>query len=172
MKLPIIETERLFIRPLAERDRGRYLEFITNETAPHYPVLAGMQKALRGTHDLFDTIVASYGTEDPVIALAIDLKGHGFVGGCGCAPLPQPGIHECYYGLLPAYWGRGYATEAIRALVGYCFTEPSIHEIRAYMAPDNVRSAGVAERAGMTHWGVHRHPVYGTVGRVYVIRRE
>lgn len=172
IRLPVIETDRIMIRPFEERDLGRYLTFMTDPVATQYLMLTEIQKTEPGARELFDTILTSYHADEPVMALAIELKGHGFIGSCGFSPLPSPGVYEIYYSLLPAYWGRGYATEAARALIGYCFTDTSCHEIRAYMAPENIRSAGVAERAGMLHWGIHRHPVFGSEGRVYIARRE
>jgi [ribosomal protein S5]-alanine N-acetyltransferase len=172
INLPTIETERLILRPFHERDLNRYLAFMTDPAATQYLMLTELQKTAPGARQLFDQILASYHTDDPVLALAIELKGHGFIGSCGCSALPTPGVHEIYYSLLPAYWGRGYATEASRALIEYCLLDTSCHEIRAYMAPDNVKSAAVAERAGMLHWGIHRHPVFGNEARVYTLRRE
>ncbi len=171
IKLPRIETERLILRPFQERDLDRYVAFMTDPAATQYLMLTELQKTEPGARRLFDAILASYETDDPIVALAIELKGHGCIGSCGCAPLTGPGVHEIYYSLLPAYWGRGYATEASRALIEYCLLQTNCQEIRAYMTPENVKSAAVAERAGMVHWGIHRHPTYGNEARVYVFRR-
>jgi [ribosomal protein S5]-alanine N-acetyltransferase len=171
INLPTIETERLIVRPFQERDLDRYLAFMTDPAATQYLMLTELQKTEPGARQLFDAILASYHTDDPILVLAIELKGHGCIGSCGCAPLPTPGIYEIYYNLLPAYWGRGYATEAGRALITYCLLDTSCHEIRAYISPENVKSAAVAERAGMLHWGIHRHPTFGNEARVYVLRR-
>jgi [ribosomal protein S5]-alanine N-acetyltransferase len=172
INLPTIETERLILRPFQERDLDRYLAFMTDPAATQYLMLTELQKTEPGARQLFDTLLASYHTDDPLFVLAIELKGHGCIGSCGFANHPTPGVHEIYYSLLPAYWGRGFATEATLALIDFCLLDSSCHEIRAYMEPKNVRSAAVAERAGMLHWGIHRHPVYGNEARVYVIRRE
>jgi RimJ/RimL family protein N-acetyltransferase len=51
--------------------------------------------------------------------------------------------------LAPAYWGRGYATEAARAALDYGFDELGLDEIVALTVPANQRSRRVMERLGM-----------------------
>ncbi|MEU1395921.1 GNAT family N-acetyltransferase [Micromonospora zamorensis] len=52
------------------------------------------------------------------------------------------------YGLVPSARGHGLATEALRALVAYAFTHPSVRIITADPLPDNVASHRVLEKAG------------------------
>jgi RimJ/RimL family protein N-acetyltransferase len=64
-------------------------------------------------------------------------------------------------GLLPAvevawrfvfeHWGKGYATEAARAVVGDAFGRLDLNEVVAVTTPDNTRSRRVMNRLGMVH---------------------
>lgn len=56
---------------------------------------------------------------------------------------------EIYYGLAPAHWGSGYATEAAQALLGYGFGMLGLERIWARTDTPNVASMRVAERLGM-----------------------
>jgi ribosomal-protein-alanine N-acetyltransferase len=58
---------------------------------------------------------------------------------------------EIGYILAPAQQGRGLMTEAVAALVAYCFGELSAHRIEALIHPDNVRldPAGGAPRLSL-----------------------
>jgi ribosomal-protein-alanine N-acetyltransferase len=60
---------------------------------------------------------------------------------------------ELGYIFDPAHWGRGYATEATRALLGFGFGTLGLHRIAATCHPDNVGSARVLEKAGMSFEG-------------------
>jgi RimJ/RimL family protein N-acetyltransferase len=57
-------------------------------------------------------------------------------------------------------WGRGLATEALRAVVGWLFTRDEVHRVWATCDVDNPRSARVLEKAGLSReavlraWGV------------------
>jgi aminoglycoside 6'-N-acetyltransferase len=53
------------------------------------------------------------------------------------------------YTIAPAYQGRGYATEAVRALVRYAFEVLGAEIVRAYASAENVASIRVAEKVGM-----------------------
>jgi len=55
--------------------------------------------------------------------------------------------------LNPAYWGRGYATEAARGAVDRAFGELGLDELAATTLPHNARSRAVMERLGMTYAG-------------------
>lgn len=51
-----------------------------------------------------------------------------------------------------AWQGRGYATEAAQALVGWLAAN-GVETVTAHVHPDNLASARVAERAGLTATG-------------------
>jgi len=52
------------------------------------------------------------------------------------------------YELGPQHWGRGYATEAVRALIAHLFTAYGMDVIRAETDTRNDRSAALLERLG------------------------
>jgi RimJ/RimL family protein N-acetyltransferase len=63
---------------------------------------------------------------------------------------------EIYYNLLPAHWGKGYATEVAQALVDFGFSKVKLHRIEAGVATENARSIRVLEKVGMTREGTRR----------------
>jgi RimJ/RimL family protein N-acetyltransferase len=74
-----------------------------------------------------------------------------FVGQVGLFPVEGKGPDvEVAYELAPRAWGRGYATEAARALIDYGFSEIGLARIVALILSDNVRSRRVAEKCAMT----------------------
>ncbi|MFD8481627.1 GNAT family N-acetyltransferase [Kitasatospora sp. NPDC059673] len=63
---------------------------------------------------------------------------------------PAGGL-ELGYRLLPAAWGRGYATEAALALVHSAFTELEAEKVVGTTMAVNSASRRVLERAGLRH---------------------
>ena len=63
---------------------------------------------------------------------------------------------ELGYWIGVPYWGRGYATEAAGAMVGYGFNELGLNRIHARHLARNPASGRVLEKAGLTHEGFHR----------------
>lgn len=73
-------------------------------------------------------------------------------------------IGEVYYNLMPAYWGKGYATEVVKRLIRFGFEDMKLHRIQAGVATGNVKSIKVLENAGMIREGRRRKilPIRGT----------
>lgn len=69
--------------------------------------------------------------------------------GCGgFTSCPVDGVVAIGYSLLPQYRGRGYATEAVKALVAWAFSYPEVCKVIAETLPDNKPSILVLKRAG------------------------
>jgi [ribosomal protein S5]-alanine N-acetyltransferase len=64
------------------------------------------------------------------------------------------------YWLGKAHWGQGYATEAVTAVVRYCFESLSINRLWAEHFPDNPASGRVLEKAGLAREGVLRQQYF------------
>jgi RimJ/RimL family protein N-acetyltransferase len=69
---------------------------------------------------------------------------------------PAAGTAELGCWLEPDAEGRGLITTACRALLQWAFAERGIHRVEWRCRADNVRSAAVAERLGMTFEGTLR----------------
>jgi RimJ/RimL family protein N-acetyltransferase len=85
---------------------------------------------------------------------ALELAGIGTVAGTVLLkPLPG-GVGEVEVGwhLHPDSWGRGYATEAARAVITRGF-EAGLPEVYAVVRPGNAASVAVCTRLGMTPLG-------------------
>ncbi|WP_323757199.1 GNAT family N-acetyltransferase [Roseivirga sp.] len=63
---------------------------------------------------------------------------------------------EVWFKLHPDFWGKGYCTEALKLVLAFGFDELKLHRIEAGCAVDNVGSARVLEKAGMTKEGRKR----------------
>jgi RimJ/RimL family protein N-acetyltransferase len=74
----------------------------------------------------------------------------GAIGLSRVRELPFAPAVEIGWRLAPAYWGRGYATEAARAVLDDGFGRLGLAEIVAFTVPANRRSWRVMERLGMT----------------------
>lgn len=79
-----------------------------------------------------------------------DLDDHRLVGDVGLSPVEDaPGVVKVGYTMSPQVQGHGYATEAVRALVGYAFDRLGADVVRAYASEENGPSVRVAEKVGM-----------------------
>jgi len=63
---------------------------------------------------------------------------------------------ELGYVLARPHWGRGFATEAVRAVVEWALSDPNIHRVWAVCDVENLPSARVLEKVGMQREGLLR----------------
>ena len=78
---------------------------------------------------------------------------------------------EIGYRLARAWWGRGYATEAVSAARDYAFTTLGLPRLIALIDPANVASLRVAEKVGLRFEAEAMLPGYTYPDRVYTIER-
>jgi len=90
----------------------------------------------------------------------------GFAGACGLFPLPDDSSIEIAYRLPHAAWGRGYATEAARAVLAHGFATLALARIVGVTFPDNAASQQVLRKIGMREDGQAEH--YGRTMQMFV----
>jgi [ribosomal protein S5]-alanine N-acetyltransferase len=82
-----------------------------------------------------------------------DLADAAVVGTAGLRPLEDIGL-EVFYSLAPGSWGKGYATEAARAVLDRALGPLGLPEVLAEIDAGNTASIAVIERLGMTPFEV------------------
>ncbi|MEZ5418882.1 MAG: GNAT family N-acetyltransferase [Vicinamibacterales bacterium] len=90
-------------------------------------------------------------------------------GFAGCRPWPD-GPPELLYGLLPAWQGRGLATEAGAAVLAHVFEQLGHREVFAATDPPNEASVRVMTRLGLAF--DRRTEMHGLDTLVYRVSRE
>jgi len=80
-------------------------------------------------------------------------------------PPDRDGVVEVAYGVVPSQQGRGYATEATRALVAYAFADNRVTIVRAHTLPWNDASGRVLTKCGFMRVGQLTDPEDGPVWR-------
>jgi RimJ/RimL family protein N-acetyltransferase len=92
------------------------------------------------------------------LALAIISKGSGrLIGGIGLHHLDSDHQHgEIGYWLGRAYWGQGFGSEAVEAMLRLCFGELQLHRVEAGVFHGNAASENVLRKAGFLAEGTRR----------------
>ena len=147
-----VETDRLRLVPFTQDlldalDEGVPAEALAGAAVPAgWPdeELAGLLQLYRGwLRD--DPSIVGWGPWAVVAREANAVAGSaGFVGA------PQGGAVEIGYGIVPAQRNRGFATEAVRALVGWALGHPNVDRVIATCDVSNTASVRVLEKAGFT----------------------
>ena len=83
----------------------------------------------------------------------IYLKGGEKIGDLCFKGVSAEGSVEIGYGILPEFWGRGYATEAVDAVVRWALDQPGIKSVEAETDAENIASQRVLEKIGFKATG-------------------
>lgn len=84
----------------------------------------------------------------------VEKRGHAVIGYCGLFFFPDINGQaevEIGYRLARSAWGKGYATEAARAVRDFAFADLGIKRLIAIIDPANVASIRVAKKIGMKY---------------------
>lgn len=146
-RIPALATERLVLRA-PHHDDASALARLANDR--RIAVNTARIPHPYGIDDAERFITAANG-RDGGAAFVIAREG-GLIGGCG-VDLRDDGP-EIGYWLGVSYWGCGYATEAVRALIDYAFDELQHEALAAGARVSNPASRRVLEKCGFQWTGV------------------
>ena len=150
MSDPIIETERLELRPLAMDDLDALaLIYADPEVRKYFPEGTLTREE---TREELAWIIDVYYAEHGFGLWATTFKQtNDFIGRCGLLPWTIEGRSEVEVAYLLArdHWGRGLGTEAARAILAYGFDELRLPRLISLIDPANRASVNVARKIGM-----------------------
>jgi len=163
---PILTTERLLIRPFTLADVDDYHRVLHSDPAVMRYLPGGVTKPRNETAAELQGYIDHGAQHGFGFEALIERATGAFVGDVGLEMLDdQVAIG---YTLGSAFWGKGYATEAARAVLAYGFNVLQLETIIAIAQPENAASLRVLEHLGMTYAG-ETDRYYGTIMAVYRI---
>lgn len=146
----MIKTERLILREWRDEDVAPFAALNADQTAMRF--MPGVM-TLDETRALVEQLRAHF-AQHGFGRWAVEAPGVApFIGFVGLhwqtfdAPF-TPAV-EVGWRLAPAFWGKGYATEAARAALRYGFEDLNLDQIVSFTVPANKPSWAVMERIGM-----------------------
>jgi [ribosomal protein S5]-alanine N-acetyltransferase len=162
----VLTTERLVLYPVTPGDHAALLAHWTTRDVRRFLFDGGVMSADEITEAIQDSArdfaAAGYG-----LWLVKEKDQADLVGTAGLRPLEHLGL-EIFYSLAPGSWGKGYATEAARAVVEHALGPLGLPEVLAEVDEGNTASVAVIERLGMTAFEV----VPGVLGPMKRYRRS
>ena len=143
-----LETERLLLRRLTNDDFEEVIALRGNPETMKFiprPLVKTKEDALEHLRMMEEKIINNTG-----INWGITIKGNlKIIGIIGHYKI-QPENHrsEIGYMMLPEFNGKGYMSEAIKAVLVYGFDQLNLHSVEAVIDPDNVASEKILQKIG------------------------
>lgn len=148
-----IETDRLILKNISEEHRdfifSEFSDDVINEFLFDAEPLVDKQGA--------DEIIEFYLQPEPRMQhrwILVKKDDHSKIGTCGfhCWN-PSSGTCDIGYDLKMSYWGNGYMSEAVSAIMKFAKKEMNILKINACIYSGNMRSIELAQRMGFVFSG-------------------
>ena len=159
-QLPTLRTPRLTLRAARMSDARDMYEYSRDpEVARH--VLWEAHTSIHQTRGYLRYILRQYRTGAPstfVIELTAERKVIGTIGQMWIQRENRSA--EIGYSLSRQYWNQGLMTEALSALLRFCFDTLRLNRVEAQHETDNPASGAVMRHAGMRHEGLLRQRIY------------
>lgn len=163
MTRPVLETERLTLRPTAMEDFPRWAELMADSETARF--IGGVQ-APAATWRAMMSMAGAWSLTGVAMFSVIERETGLWLGRIGpWQPLGWPGT-EVGWSLHPDAHGKGYAMEAAIASIDYAFDLLGWTEVIHCIDPDNVPSQKLAERLGSTNRGPGTLPAPFEAARV------
>jgi ribosomal-protein-alanine N-acetyltransferase len=161
-KFPTLETPRLQLRKITGADETAVFRIFSdprvNKYLGHPPFLTFEEAAF-----WVRTVQSSLGEQEG-IRWALECRDTGsFIGSIGYwRILKQHFRAEIGYELAPAFWGKGYMDEALKAILQFGFETMQLHSVEANVTPANKSSLALLHRNGFIEEGFLKENYYGT----------
>ena len=149
----ILQTDRLILRRFVESDAETMFQNWASSAENLTYVTWEPHSDVEVTRNSIRNWVASYANPN-YYKWAICLKedSRQVIGDISIVEIHEEDSScEIGYILGKAYWGRGIMTEALKAVLYFCFTQAGFQKVRARYASLNLASGRVMEKAGMSY---------------------
>ena len=152
MKVPILETERFILRPLTVDDAEDVFKWASDERVTKYMIYP--------THKNIDVTKAwlkfLQESKDYDFDWGFVLKeSRQLIGSGGVYYKEEKKAWNFGYNFHYDFWGKGYATEAAKAMIKFAYENFGARDFVSVHAVDNPASGRVMEKCGLkfSHYG-------------------
>lgn len=153
---PTLNTPRLYLRPFEDSDAEALFAMHSNVhvlrfwDSPPWSDSARAATFIEGCRLMAD--------EGSGIRLAVEVRPEKIFIGWVSLTRWKPEYHSAAMGYCfdEEHWGKGFATEATRALLQWAFSNIDLNRVQAETDTRNTASAGVLEKLGFTLEGTLR----------------
>lgn len=148
MRQIIFETERIYISRFTSEEENLFYAVNGDEEVMHYIRPA---KSVEECRQFLKQTILGYEISPNTGRWAMHTrKDDRFIGLFAVIPLPNRDELQIGYAFLKDAWGKGYATEALKGGVKYCFEVLNLPRIKAITSTQNTASQKVLLKAGFS----------------------
>lgn len=168
--LPTLRTPRLLLRKLRRGDAAAVFAYASDPEVSRY-VVWETHRDIEDSLTFLEMMIERYHNAQVAVWAFEEITSGRLIGTGGFGNWSTAHARaEIGYTIGRADWNRGFATEALRAMIAFGFERMALNRIEAQCDVRNVASARVMEKAGMTREGTlrRRMVMHGEPCDVYI----
>ncbi|WP_102028091.1 GNAT family N-acetyltransferase [Salirhabdus sp. Marseille-P4669] len=170
MDFPTLSTKRLRLVKVDKQYTKALFDIMSNDEVTKYYGMESLT-SIEQAQQIIESFDRSY-RQGFGIRFGIVLKETGqFIGTVGLNNLvTRMKRAEIGYEIHPAFWRKGYTSEAVKRVINYAFHELGLYRIGAVTFPENAPSWRLLEKLNFTKEGTLRGYIYqhGQSNNTYV----
>ncbi|WP_095102313.1 GNAT family N-acetyltransferase [Pseudomonas sp. Irchel 3A5] len=166
----VLQTERMTLRQLSSADVLPMAQILSDPEVMRYSVRGILSES--ATAEFVDWSSQSYALHGFGPWAVVETASGVLMGFCALNQETVDGAEEVEIGyrLAPQFWGRGLATEIVRATLTYGFERLELPSIIAIVQPANVASVRVIQKVGFNAFVYSQYHRLGV--KIYRLNRE
>lgn len=154
-----LETGRMILRDFQETDFESYYRLKSDDKTMYYLQDIQLHSREEAMED-FRQVLADQNSEvRQFFFFHMELKGtHEQVGSIGytvTTDTPVGKLINMGYFTYPKFWGRGYTSEALKAVLEFCFTKGNVYRVTTGCLSENRGSERVMQKCGLIKEAEH-----------------
>ncbi len=158
--LPTLRTPHLVLRQARMTDAEDLFEYSRDPQVARH-VLWEAHTSIHQTRAYLRYLIKQYRSGSPSSFVIEHAQTGKAIGTIGLMWLQQENrAAELGYSLSREYWNQGLMTEALAAVIGFCFERLNLNRLEAQHESDNPASGRVMAKCGMRYEGTLRQRLY------------
>jgi len=148
-----LQTNRIIIFDHVPQDLEDYFSLFSNKKAMYY-LPKSYLKTIDDAKKQLDIVTNEISKQDRQRYFfgMKNIRSGSYIGEIGYSIIESTPLGNCVsvgYFLLPEYWAKGYATEALQEVIRFAFEENNVIRIEAGCMKENIGSEKVMIKCGM-----------------------
>ena len=153
MKTPILETERLVLRPFKIEDAPTVFENWTSDADVAKFMRWSVHNSVEDTVEWIPSEIELLNSDNVYNWIFVLKSTDELIGSGGLVYNKDKEMFELGYNIMKKYWGIGITTEAAVEIVDFAKNSLSLPELFCCHAKENIASGRVIEKLGFGYTG-------------------
>jgi len=159
-QFPKLETERLYLENFNLNDAVDFFQIRSNETFMLY-MGAYPMKEVKESKDHIKMLLNTYVQKGGIAWKMVEKETQVLIGYIGFFNLDARHARaEIGFGIALEHQGKGFGSEALNAIVNYCYEEVGLHSLMAEIDPRNTACIKLVEKCGFKQEGLFKGNFY------------